>query len=126
VEADTYRIQSQLTKSGEKAVISAAKKRYKKCLDVNSLTPKNCPIKFGSKYSYKKSTINWQQVGGDPFRKAKVTFGGTQARVEIPLNLKLTASCTSQGRSGKCSGTLAGKAIAVVKVTSKPLEVKWL
>jgi hypothetical protein len=126
VEADTYRIQSQLTKSGEKAVISAAKKRYKKCLDVNSLTPKNCPIKFGSKYSYKKSTINWQQVGGDPFRKAKVAFGGTQARVEIPLNLKLTASCTSQGRSGKCSGTLAGKAIAVVKVTSKPLEVKWL
>ena len=126
VEADTYRIQSQLTNSGEKAAISAAKKRYNRCLDINSLKPKNCPIKFDSKYSYKKSTINWQQVGGDPFRKAKVTFGGTQARVEIPLKLKLTASCSSQGRAGNCSGTLSGKAVAVVKVTSKPLEVKWL
>ena len=126
VEADTYRIQSRLTKSGKKAVISAAKKRYNRCLDVNSLKPKNCPIKFDSKYSYKTSTINWQQVGGDPFRDAEVTFSGTQARVEIPLNLRLTASCTSQGRAGNCSGTLKGKAIAVVKVTSKPLEVKWL
>ena len=126
VEADTYRIQSQLTKSGKKAVISAAKKRYNTCLDVNSLNPKNCPIKFKSNYDYKKSTINWQQVGGDPFRKADVTFGGTQARVEIPLKLKLTAGCTSQGRAGNCSGTLSGKAVAVVKVTSKPLEVKWL
>ena len=126
VEADTYRIQSQLNKSGKKAVISAAKKRYNTCLDVNSLNPKNCPIKFDSKYSYKKSTINWQQVGRDPFRKAEVTLDGTQARVEIPLNLKLTASCTSQGRAGNCSGTLRGKAIAVVKVTSKPLEVRWL
>ena len=126
VEADTYSIESKLTNKGEKAVISAAKKRYNKCLDANSLNPKNCPIKFKATYSYNKSTINWQQVGGDPFRKAKVTLGGTQARVEIPLNLKLTASCTSQGRSGTCSGTLTGKAIAVVKVTSKPLEVTWL
>jgi hypothetical protein len=126
VEADTYRIQSQLTNSGEKAVISAAKKRYNRCLDINSLKPKNCPIKFDSKYSYKKSTINWQQIGGDPFRKAKVTLDGTQARVEIPLKLKLTASCSSQGRAGNCSGALSGKAVAVVKVTSKPLEVKWL
>jgi hypothetical protein len=126
VEADTYRIESKLTKSGEKAVISAAKKRYNKCLDINSLNPKNCPIRFDSKYSYKKSTINWQQVGGDPFRKAKVTFGGTQARIEIPLNLRLTASCTDQGRSGTCSGRLSGKAIAVAKVTSKPVEVTWL
>jgi hypothetical protein len=126
VEADTYNIQSKLTNSGEKAVISAAKKRYNTCLDANSLKPKNCPIKFDSKYSYKKSTIDWEQVGRDPFRKAKVTLDGTQARVEIPLKLKLTASCTSQGRSGTCSGTLKGKAVAVVKVTSKPLKVTWL
>jgi hypothetical protein len=126
VEADTYRIQSKLTNSGEKAVISAAKKRYNRCLDANSLKPKNCPIKFDSKYTYKKSTIDWDQVGRDPFRKAKVTFGGTQARIEIPLNLRLTASCTDQGRSGNCSGTLTGKAVAVAKVTSKPVEVTWL
>jgi hypothetical protein len=126
VEADTYRIQSKLTKSGEKAVISAAKKRYNRCLEANSLKPKNCPIKFDSKYSYKKSTINWEQVGHDPFRKAKVTFGGTQARIEIPLNVRLTASCTDQGRSGTCSGRLTGKAVAVAKVTSKPVEITWL
>ena len=88
VEADTYRIQSKLTKSGKKAVISATEKSYNKCLRANSLNPKNCPMKFDSKYRY-KSTITWRQAGGDPFRKPKVTFGGTQARIEIPLNLRL-------------------------------------
>ena len=50
VEADTYRIQSKLTKSGKKAVISAAKKSFNECLEAHSLTPKNCPMKFDSKY----------------------------------------------------------------------------
>lgn len=126
VEADTYRIQSQLTKSGEKAVVSATRMSYNKCLDANSLSPKNCPMNFESKYSYNKSTIRWRQVGSDPFRKAKVSLGGTQARVEIPLNLRLSGSCTYQGRSGNCSGELTGRSVAVVKVTTKQLNVKWL
>ena len=126
VEADTYRIQSQLTKSGEKAVVSATRKSYNKCLDANSLSPKNCPMNFKSKYTYSKSTITWRQVEGDPFRKAKVSLGGTQARVEIPLNLRLSGSCTYRGRSGNCSGELTGKSVAVVKVTTNRLEVKWL
>ena len=58
--------------------------------------------------------------------KAKVTLSGTQARIEIPLNLRLTGSCTDQGRSGICSGKLTGMSAAVVKVTTKPLTVKWL
>ena len=126
VEADTYRIQSQLTKSGEKAVVSATRKSYNKCLDANSLNPKNCPMNFESKYSYTKRTITWRQVGSDPFRKAKVSLGGTQARVEIPLKVRLAGSCTYQGRSGNCSGELTGTSVAVVKVTTKPLNVKWL
>jgi hypothetical protein len=127
VEADTYRIESQLTKSGRKAVISATKKSYNKCLDAHSLSPKNCPMNFESKNSYRKSTITWRQAGGDPFRRAQVTFSGTQARIEIPLNLRLTATCTDQqGRSGICSGKLTGMSAAIVKVTTKPLTVKWL
>jgi hypothetical protein len=126
VEADTYRIQSQLTKSGKKAVISTTKKSYNKCLNAHSLNPKNCPMNFESKYSYRKSTITWGQGGGDPFRKAKVTLSGTQARIEIPLNLRLTGRCTYQGRSGNCSGNLTGTSVAVVKATEKPLNVKWL
>jgi hypothetical protein len=126
VEADTYRIQSQLTNSGKKAVVSATKKSYKKCLDAHSLNPKNCPMDFKSKYRYDKSTITWRQAGGDPFRKSKVTFSGTQARIEIDLNLKLSGSCTYQRRSGNCSGTLTGTSVAVVNATDKPLNVKWL
>jgi type II secretory pathway pseudopilin PulG len=126
VEADTYRIQSQLTKSGEKAVISATRKSYNNCLDANSLSPKNCPMNFKSKYSYNKSTITWRQVGNDPFQKAKVSLSGTQASIEVPLNLRLTGSCTYQGRSGNCSGELTGKSVAVVKVSTKQLSVKWL
>jgi hypothetical protein len=126
VEADTYRVQSQLTKAGKKAVISATKKSYNTCLDAHSLSPKNCPMNFETKYSYNKSTITWRQAGNDPFEKAKVTFSGTQARIEIPLNLRLTGSCTDQGRSGICSGKLTGTSAAVVKVTTKPLNVNWL
>jgi hypothetical protein len=126
VEADTYRIQSQLTKSGKNAVISAARKSYNGCLDEHSLKPKNCPMNFNSKYKYTRSTITWREAGSDPFRKAKVAFSGTQARVEIALNLKLSGSCTYQGRSGNCSGTLTGTSVAVVKATQKPLDVKWL
>jgi hypothetical protein len=83
-------------------------------------------MKFESKYRYTKSSITWRQTGSDPFRKPKVTFTGTQAQIQIPLKLKLTGSCTYQGRSGNCSGTLTGKSVAVVKVTSKPLNVRWL
>jgi hypothetical protein len=126
VEADTYQIQSQLTKAGKKAVISATKRSFNKCLKQHSLSPSNCPQKFNSKYSYNKSTITWRQAGGDPFRKPTMNFSGTQARIEVPINLKLSGSCTYQGRSGNCSGNLTGRSIAVVKVTSKPLKVKWL
>jgi hypothetical protein len=54
-----------------------------------------------------------------------VTLSGNQARIEVPINLKLSGSCKYQGRSGNCSGNLTGRSIAVVKVTSKPLKVKW-
>jgi hypothetical protein len=123
--ADTYRIEGQLTKSGKKAVISATKKSYNKCLTAHSLTPKNCPMTFSSKYSYDKSTITWRQAGGDPFKDSTLRFSGTQVRIQIPLNLKLSGSCTYKGRSGNCKGTLTGTSAAVVKVTRKPLTVKW-
>jgi len=125
VEADTYQIQSELTRAGKKAVISATKRSFNKCLQQHSLSPSNCPQKFDSKYSYKKGTITWTPAGGDPFKKPKVALSGTQARVEVPINLKLSGSCSYQGRSGNCSGTLTGKSIAVAKVTTKPLKIKW-
>jgi hypothetical protein len=126
VEADTYQIQSQLTKAGKKAVISATEKSFNKCLRQHSLKPKNCPQKFDSKYTYDKSTITWRSTGNDPFRDPTVTFSGTQARIQIPISLKLSGSCTYQGRSGNCSGNLGGTAVAVMKVTTKPLKVRWL
>jgi hypothetical protein len=126
VDADTYNIQSQLTGAGKKAAISAAEKSFSKCLKAHSLTPKNCPQKFKSKYSYNKSSITWRQAGKDPFRKPSVTFSGTQARVQVPIDLKLSGSCSYQGRSGNCSGSLTGTSVAVIKVTAKPLKVKWL
>jgi len=126
LEADTYQVQSQLTKAGKKAAISATKKSFKKCLQRHSLNPSNCPQKFNSKYSYKKSTITWRRNGSDPFRKPTVSFSETQARIEIPIDLKLSGSCSYKSRSGNCSGNLTGKSVAVVKVTSKPLKVKWL
>jgi len=126
VDADTYNIQSQLTGAGKKAAIRAAKKSYYQCLKANSLTPKNCPQKFKSKYNYNKSTITWRRTGKDPFRKPSVTFSGTQARIQVPIDLKLSGSCSYQGRSGNCSGSLTGTSVAVIKVTTESLKVKWL
>ena len=125
VEADTYRIQSQLTSSGKKAVISATKKSFKKCLNANSLNPKNCPMKFDSKYRYTKSTITWQQTGSDPFRKPKVSFSGTQAQIQIPLNLKLTGSCRHQAdpETALASSPEVGRC---GQGATKPLNVRWL
>ena len=125
-EADTYMIQSQLTSSGKKAAISATKKSYNSCLKQHSLRPKNCPQKFRSKYKYNKSSITWQQAGNNPFRKPTVSYSGTQARIQVPINLKISGSCTYQGRSGNCSGNLTGTAIAVLNVGHKPLKVKWM
>ena len=71
-------------------------------------------------------SITWRQAGKDPFRKPSVTFTGTQARVQVPMDLKLSGSCSYQGRSGNCSGSLTGTSVAVIKVTTKPLKVKWL
>jgi hypothetical protein len=127
VEADTYQVQSQLTKAGKKAAISATKKSFNKCLQRHSVNPNNCPQqKNNSKYNYKESTITWRRAGSDPFRKPTVSFSGTQARIEVPLDLKLSGSCTYKGRSGNCSGQVTGKSVAVVKVTTRPLKVKWL
>jgi hypothetical protein len=125
VEADTYQIQSKLTKAGKKAIISATKRSFNKCLQQHSLSPNNCPQQFTSKYTYNKSTITWRQAGGDPFRKPAVTLNANQARVEVQIDLKMSASCTYQGRSGNCSGRLKGRSIAIVQVKSKPLKVKW-
>ena len=71
VEADTYRIQSQLNKSGKKAVISAAKKRYNKCLDVNSLSPKNCPIKFDPNTATRRARSTGSRSGVIPSGKPR-------------------------------------------------------
>ena len=125
VEASTFSIQSQLTKAGKKAAVSAAKKSYNKCLKAHSLSPKNCPQKFNSKYRYSKSSITWRE-SGDPFRKPAVTLSGSQARIEIPIDLKVSGSCTDQDRSGNCSASLTGTSVAVIKVTTRRLKVKWL
>jgi hypothetical protein len=55
-----------------------------------------------------------------------VTFSGTQARIEIPTDLKVSGSCSYQGRSGKCSASLTGTSVAVIKMTTTTLKVKWL
>jgi hypothetical protein len=39
----------------------SAEKSFSKCLKAHSLTPKNCPQKFKSKYSYNTSSITWRQ-----------------------------------------------------------------
>jgi TIR domain len=124
-KADTGSIQSQLTQTGEKAAVSAAKKSYNMCLNAHSLNPKNCPQNFSPTYSYDESTITWRQAGSDPFQRPAVSFRGTQARIKISLNLKVSASCTNQGRSGTCTGTLTGTSVGVVKMRTTPLRVEW-
>jgi hypothetical protein len=121
-----FGIRSQLSSAGKKAAVAAAKKSYATCLKARSLKPKNCPNYSNSKYKYVKSTIRWSQTGKDPFRTAKVQLLAGVARVDINIKLKLSGSCTFEGRSGTCSGTLTGDARALASVLKRPVTVRWL
>jgi hypothetical protein len=124
-DADTYNIQSQLTGAGKKAAISPPEELLQ-VPEGPFADSEELPAEVQVEVTNSKGSITWRQAGKDPFRKPSVTFSGTQARVQVPIDLKLSGSCSYQGRSGNCSGSLTGTSVAVIKVTTEPLKVKWL
>ena len=126
-DADVYSLSARLSTAGKKAIRSAAKSSYRKCLRSNDPRPKGCPFSWtNAAHKYRKNTVKWTQTGGDPFDKAKFGYGNGEASVSVPLRVKLSGSCTFSGNSGTCSGTVTGTAVALGKVTGKSVKIRWL
>ena len=113
--------------SAKKAALAAAKSRYRTCLKSDSSKPSNCPNRWTSSAAkWRNGTVDWKQLGSDPFKKAKVSILGSEARVDTPIKLELSGTCTQQGRTGRCTGaTLKGNAIAQVSLKSNKLSARW-
>lgn len=126
--ADVYSINARLSTAGKKAIRAAAKSSYRKCLRSNDARPKGCPFSWTNPvHKYRANAVKWAQRGSaDPFDKSKFNYGDGEASVTVPLKVKLSGSCTFDGGSGTCSGTVTGTAVAIGKVTGKSVKVRWL
>ena len=125
---DTSRLAVRITAEGKSAAVAAAKKSYTTCLKSDDPAPSKCPNRWTSNSAeWRKGTVNWEQSGGDPFKKAKVTTSGLFAQVQIPLRVELSGTCTQGGRTGRCVGaTITGTSIAVVSLETNEPKVSWL
>ena len=125
---NVYALQAAVNGNGKKAAVAEAKKVYAKCLKSDSAKPANCPNRWtSSAVKWRNGTIDWEQKGGDPFKKAKVRAYGTRMQIEIPIKLELDGTCTQQGRTGRCiNATLTGNAYASISsLTSNKIKVTW-
>jgi hypothetical protein len=125
---DTSRLAVRITAEGKKAAVAAAKKSYTTCLKSDDPAPAKCPNRWTSNDAkWRKGTVDWEQRGADPFKKAKVTTSGLVAQVQIPLRVELSGTCTQGGRTGRCVGaTITGTSISVVSLETNSPKVRWL
>jgi len=125
---DTSQLAVRITAEGKSAAVAAAKKSYTTCLKSDDPAPSKCPNRWTSNAAeWRKGTVDWEQSGGDPFKKAKVTTSGLSAQVQIPLRVELSGTCTQGGRTGRCVGaTITGTSIAVVSLETNEPKVRWL
>lgn len=125
---DTSQLAVRITAEGKSAAVAAAKKSYTRCLKSDDPAPSKCPNRWTSNAAkWRKGTVDWEQRGSDPFKKAKVTTSGLFAQVQIPLRVELSGTCTQGGRTGRCVGaTITGTSISVVSLETNSPKVRWL
>ncbi len=125
---NVYGLRGGLTSSGRQKVKAVAKMSYRACLRSRVPRPRNCPFRWNnSTYRFINGAVNWRQVGGDPFRKARISYsdvGG--AVVSIKLNVRISGDCRFDGQRGTCRGTVTGTGVGQLRLTRSPLKFDWL
>jgi hypothetical protein len=125
---NTSQLAVRVSAKGKKAAVATAKKSYAACLKSNDAAPPKCPNRWTSNAAkWRDGTVDWEQRGPDPFKKAKVVTSGVQAQVTIPLRVELSGTCTQSGRTGRCIGaSITGTSIAVASLRTNKPKVRWL
>jgi len=125
---NTTELAIRVNGKGKSAAITAARKSYAKCLKSDDPAPSKCPNRWTSNdANWRKGTVDWEQRGSDPFKKAKVITSGVQAQVHIPLRVELSGTCTQGGRTGRCLGaTITGTSIAMTSLNTNSPKIQWL
>ena len=125
---NTTELAVRVNGKGKSAAVAAAKKSYANCLKSDDPAPSKCPNRWtSSDAKWRKGTVNWEQRGSDPFKKAKVITSGVSAQVHIPLRVELSGTCTQGGRTGRCIGaTITGTSIAMTSLNTKSPKIRWL
>jgi hypothetical protein len=125
---DTTELALRVNGKGKSAAVTAARKSYAKCLKSDDPAPSKCPNRWTSSAAkWREGTVDWEQRGSDPFKKAKVITSGVQAQVHIPLRVELSGTCTQGGRTGRCLGaTITGTSIAMTSLNTNSPKIRWL
>ena len=125
---NTTELAIRVNGKGKSTAITAARKSYAKCLKSDDPAPSKCPNRWTSNdANWRKGTVDWEQRGSDPFKKAKVITSGVQAQVHIPLRVELSGTCTQGGRTGRCLGaTITGTSIAMTSLNTNSPRIRWL
>ena len=125
---NVYGLRGGLTSSGRQKVKAVARNSFNACLRSEVAKPKNCPFRWdNSTYRYINGSLNWRRVGGDPFRKARISYsdvGG--AVVSISFKVRISGDCRFDGQRGTCSGRVTGTGVGNLRLTRSPLKVDWL
>jgi hypothetical protein len=126
---DISRLQPRISSKGQSSALSAVKKSWSSCLDKHAQKPKGCPNQFRYQdFNFKDSTVRWTRKGSDPFKKIKPSYlDATTVQYLVERDLALRGTCTSQGRTGTCTGTLKGGNVQVeARLSGSNIKVEWL
>ena len=125
---NVYGLRGGLTSSGRQKVKDVARQSFRACLRSDVAKPRNCPFRWdNATYRYVNGSVNWRRLGGDPFRKARISYndvGG--AVVSMNFRVRISGDCRFNGQRGTCRGTVTGTGVGRLRLTRSPLKLDWL
>lgn len=123
---DITRVAPRISSAGQKAALSALRTSWSKCLKADDPKPGGCPNRWtNSSFKFKDGSVTWKRKGSDPVKKPITEVGTNVIRYSVRVDLTLKGRCTSGGRTGTCSGSLSGTALARADVSANKVKVSW-
>lgn len=124
---DITQLQPGLSSKGRAAALSALKKSWSKCLDSDDAKPSGCPNRWNNDaYKFKNGTVSWSRKGSDPVKKPLTNVYSTYVIYSVKVDLELKGTCSADGRTGSCKGSLTGgTALARADVSGSKVKISW-
>ena len=122
---DAGRLFPGISKKGETSALSAVRKSWSSCLRSKDPKPGGCPNRWTGKYTFSNGTVKWTRQGSDPVKKPRAYPSSSAISYSVKVDLQLKGRCSYQGRTGTCTGTLTGTAVARADVSASKVKVRW-